>query len=348
MIFGFNIICGISDETADAILEKLCLKVGKYSFNMPVDNAVRSLGINRSGGRYYLRLNVNAGVLVYGRETLGIEFTVEPDFSVLDKKFVGFLAEIVGSENAEKLPLLRDWILWIMVYGMDLKVSDVDRMMKIFRKTNIAVENLMTPAVTQYEEKTKMPVLTCLYDNTFGYMGELKIYPLAKMIKAKSVDFKGIMTDSNNYDDIIRLTLLHKRSFMSHAKRFLTKFEMNLWRLEPFLNPLVVSNAMMKGYLDTIGNGDFFTYEKAVEKVENDVPNLNKRQGLLELLGKIKEKGSVSAVRTNSDDKKKFIKELKLLRDIGINGAFLDENTDLEFLKNPFDLFFEKCRQYTS
>jgi hypothetical protein len=135
---------------------------------------------------------------------------------------------------------------------------------------------------------------------------------------------------------------------MGYAKRFLTKFEFDLWRLDSFLNPLVVTDTFIKAYLDTIGSGNFYKYEDAVKIIENEVSSFQNRSILNELLYNINEKGSVAKAREASADKTRFKKDLKLLRDIGINGALLDSDIKLKLLKNPFDEILDKCKVYSN
>ena len=141
--------------------------------------------------------------------------------------------------------------------------------------------------------------------------------------------------------------MVHKRGDMGNASRIMRKFEIDTWRLESYLNPLVVTNVFIKEYLETIGGGDFYTYEKALEIIENKIPNRQNRQTLIELIANISEKGTVSKAREISADKRKFKKDLKLLNDTGINGALLNPNSGFTRIKNPVDEIYEKCRMYS-
>jgi hypothetical protein len=134
---------------------------------------------------------------------------------------------------------------------------------------------------------------------------------------------------------------------MGNAKRIMRKFEIDTWRLESYLNPLVVTNVFMKTYLDTIGSGDFYTYEKALEIIENKVPNRQNRQMLIELINNINEKGTVAKAREISADKRKYKRDLKLLNDTGINGAFINPNSEFTRIKNPVDEIYNKCKMYS-
>ena len=126
---------------------------------------------------------------------------------------------------------------------------------------------------------------------------------------------------------LIRHVLVNKRSDMSYTKRFLSRFEMNMGFLDSFLYPLVVTNVFIKAYKDSIGNGDFFKYEKAIKLIEEKVPNYRNRKLLISIVNDINEKGSIAKARLASTERNKFQKDLKLLRDIGINGALLDPDS---------------------
>ena len=316
MIFGFNVICPVSDELAMG----LNLEVGQYSFDLPINNPIRSIGINYTGSTYFLRVNVNAGVLISGHETLDIEFVKEPDFSALDEKFRLGLCEIVGQTNADKLPLFRDWMLWIMRYGMDIKCDHAGELMKLFAKTPIPQANLnprnaigMIPPFETYTAKT----------------AKLEIYPKSELIRLNRIDYKNPV-ELRDDSDIIRFYFQHKRSMMGYVKRLLNKFEIDLWRPESFLHPLVVSGAFTAEYLNTIGGGDFYKYETAVEIIENTVSNFQNRRMLIELLN------------GTGNDKK----AIKLLRECGINRVLIDADMGLDRITNPLDVVRRNCESY--
>lgn len=339
MIFGFNIITDIPDNLAYKILRIIDTKIGQTSFDMPIHNSIRSICVNNTGGQYYFRVNINAGILITGKETVDIDFVNEPDFTVLDDKFKANLAEIIGKDNAEKLPFLREWILWIMRYGMDIRVDNVYEIMRVFAKTYIPEAHLKPRNAATMLKPYEYP----------AHRGKLEIYPKSELIRLDKIEYKE--TTVNHLDtkerDIIRLLLVHKRSNMGYAKRFLTKFEMNLWRLESFLNPLVATNVFTKEYLDTIGSGDFYKYDDAVEIIENKVSNFQSRKILIELLNKISEKGTIAKAQSASSDKRKFKKDLILLRESGINGALLNPDTKINRIKNPLDEILRKCKIYS-
>ena len=134
---------------------------------------------------------------------------------------------------------------------------------------------------------------------------------------------------------------------MGYAKRFLTKFEMDLGCLESFLFPLVVESAFIKAYQDTVGGGDFYMYDKAAEIVEDRIPNRENRRSLLDLLALIGKHGSVAKARMFSSDVKKFRKDLILLRSIGINGALIETDSVFDKIKNPIDEVYGMCKKYS-
>ncbi|MCL2816352.1 MAG: hypothetical protein FWD23_17295, partial [Oscillospiraceae bacterium] len=236
------------------------------------------------------------------------------------------------------LPPLRDWSLHTMIYGMDMKVEHIGETMRVFAKTDMPAARLNPKNATGMTEP---------YES--AYRGKLEIYPKSELIRLGKIENKEPPNDyaDEEYRDIIRLLLVNRRSNMGYAKRFLKKFEMDLWRLESFLNPLVVTNVFAKSYLDAIGGGDFYKYEKAVEIIENKVSNFQNRQILLELLEAIHEKGTVAKARAAYADKVKFAKDLKLLRDAGINGALLDKGMKIDRIKNPLGDILEKGSMYS-
>ena len=337
MIFEFQILTGIPEDLAFKILGNMGTKLSRHTYNTPVNNAIRGLMVNYSFNQYFLWLNINASVLVCEKETYDIEFVKEPDFSMLEEKFKINLAEIFGETISDRLPPLRAWGLHTMIYGMDIKVEHIAETMRVFAKTDMSAVRLNPKNATGMTEP---------YES--AYRGNLEIYPKADLIRLGKIEYKGFSNDYVNeeYHDIIRLLLINKRSNMGYAKRFLKKFEMDLWRLESFLNSLVVTNVFAKSYLDAIGDGDFYKYEKAVEIIENKVSNFQNRKILLELLENINEKGTVDKVRTDFADKKKFAKDLKLLQDAGINGALLDKSMKIERIKNPLGAILEKGAIY--
>ena len=323
MIFGFNIICGISDDLAADILRNINLQVGQYSFETPINNPIRSIGINFAGA-HYLRVNINAGVLISGKETLDIEFVKEPDFSALDEKFRHSLYEIIRKANTDKLPSFSNWMLWIMRYAMDIKVEHISETMKLFAKTNIPSANL--------NPRNAIGMVKPFETYTAKYTAKtakLEIYPKSELIKLKRIDYKNPVTPRDD-SDIIRFYFQHKRSMMGYVKRLLNKFEIDLWSPKSFLHPLVVTGAFTTEYLNTIGNGDFYKYETAVELIENTVSNFQKRRTLIEVL------------KTGIGDKK----TIKLLRDCGINGALIDPDMEFNYIKNPFDEIIKRCENY--
>jgi len=319
MIFGFNIICGIPDDLAADILRTINLQVGQYSFDTPINNPIRSIGINNSGC-HFLRVNINAGVLVSGKETLDIEFVKEPDITVLDEKFKISLCEIVGKDNADKLPMFRNWMMWIMRYATDIRVDNISETMKLFAKTGIPDANLnprnaigmMKPFETYTAKTTK-----------------LEIYPKSELIKLNRIDYKNPVTPRDD-SNVIRFYFQYKRSMMGYVKRLLNKFEIDLWSPESFLHPLVVTAAFTTEYLKTIGSGDFYKYETALELIENMVPNYQNRRMLIELLN------------NGSDDKK----AIKLLRECGINRALIESDMGVDRIKNPLDEIVKRCEEY--
>jgi len=222
---------------------------------------------------------------------------------------------------------------------MDIKVEHINELMRVFAKTDIYQNHLRANhAVTMMQP----------YDYPW-YGGKLEIYPKAELLKAGRIEYKKIKSDYPTEDnrDIIRLVLVHKRGDMGHARRIMKKFEIDTWRLESYLNPLVVTNVFMKTYLDIIGGGDFYTSEKALEIIENKVPNRQNRQILLELITNINEKSTATKAREMSADIKKFKRDLKLLNDTGINGALLNPNSEFTRIKNPVDEIYEKCKMYS-
>ena len=84
-----------------------------------------------------------------------------------------------------------------------------------------------------------------------------------------------------------------------------------------------------------------------MEIIENKVSNFQNRQILLELLEAIHEKGTVAKARAAYADKVKFAKDLKLLRDAGINGALLDKGMKIDRIKNPLGDILEKGSMYS-
>jgi len=314
MIFGFHIMTGISEDLAFKIGGKL----SRHYYDMPVNNSIRSMMVNYSFNNYYLWLNINASVLVCGKETVDIEFVREQDFSVLDKIFKLHLSEIFGKDIADMLPLLKNWGLHIMRYGLDVKVEHIDELMRILEKTSIPANHL-----NPQNAISMIPPFDYPY-----YKGKLELYPKAELIKLNKIDYKGFPVECER--DILRLVLIQKRNNMGSAKRLLKKFEMS-WNLESFFNPLIVTNTIIKAYLDMIGNGDFFKYQSALEYIEDKVSNFQKRRFLTDL------------VKNGSNTKK----DLKLLRDIGINGVLLDPDSKFYVIKNPFDEILFKCNMYT-
>jgi len=302
------------------------------------NNPIRATMVNSNGNQYFLWLNINAGVLVGGKETYDIEFVREPDFFTLDEKFKIYLSEIFGKTVSDRLPPLRGWGLHTMIYGMDIKAEHIAETMHMFAKTDMTAARLNPKNATGMTEP---------YES--AYRGKLEIYSKSELIRLGKIENKESPNDYANetYHDIIRLLLINRRSNMGYAKRFLRKFEMDLWRLESFLNPLVVTNVFAKSYLDAIGGGDFYKYEKAVEIIENKVSNFQNRRILLELLDNITEKGTIAKARAASLDKIKFAKDLKLLRDVGINGALLDKGMKIERIKNPLGDILEKGTMYS-
>jgi hypothetical protein len=319
MIFGFNIICGIPDELAVDILRKLNLQVGQYTFDTPVNNPIRSIGINYAG-YHFLRINVNAGVLVSGKETLDIEFVKEPDFKVLDERFRDSLYEIVGNDIANKLPSFRNWTLWIMRYAMDIKVDHINETMKLFGKTGIPAANLNSSNAIGMIKP---------FETFTAKTAKLEIYPKSELIKLGRIDYKLPVTPRDD-SDTIRFYFQHKRSMMGYVKRLLTKFEIDLWSPESFLHPLVVTGAFTTEYLNTIGGGDFYKYETAVELIENTVSNAQNRRMLIEFLN------------TGIGDKK----TIKLLQECGINRALINPDMKFDRIANPFNEIVKKCDNY--
>lgn len=340
MIYGFDILTGIPDDIAFKILGIIQGKLSKRKYNMPVNNPVRSIMINYSFKQYFLWLTVNTGILVSGKETVDIEFIKEPDFPVLDEKFKIYLAEILSKDVADKLPLLREWGIHIMRYGMDIKVANINELMRIFAKTDIPQTHL-----TPNHAITMLPP----YDYPM-YGGKLEIYPKFELIKSGRIEYKEtkINYTTEGSRDIARLLLVHKRGDMGYVRRIMEKFEMNMWRLDSYLNPLVVTNGFTKAYLDTIGNGDFYKSERALEIIGNKVPNRQNRQVLIELIAAINEKGTILKARELFADKRQFKNGLKLLREAGINGELVDPNSEFNQIKNPVDEIYEKCRTYSS
>lgn len=337
MIFGFNIITGIPEDLALSILGITKLKIAQYAFDKPANNPIRSIGTNYSCGQYWLRVNVNAAILMSAKETIDIEFIKEPDFLILNENFRIGLAEIIGKDNAERLPLLNEWGLWVMRYGMDITVDHIDELMRVFAKTDIPVTNL-----NSYNAAGMAPPFET-------YTNKLELYSKSELIELGRIEYKGTLPSHaiGESCDNVRLFLMHKRSSMGYSKRFFTKFEMDSWRLGSYLNPLVVPNAITKAYLDAIGNGDFYTYETAEKVIENKVSNFQNRKTLIELLNHINVNGSIAKARVAHTDGKKFSRALRLLRDIGINGALLDHDSGFERLRNPIDEIYEKCKAYS-
>lgn len=273
MIFGFNIITGITENVANNILKITGSKVGKYFYKTPANNSIRGICVNNAGDIYYLRLEINAGVLIRGEETVDIEFVEELDFSMLDENFKSHLAEIIGIYNAEQLPPMHEWILWILIYGMDVKVNDVNETMRAFARTKIPPAHLMPPRIIYDAESADR---------------KMRIYPKSKMIKSGKIDYKGKTDDINADNNIIRLSLINKRSDMSTAKRFLKKVEADSWRLHSFLFPPLVTYVFNKAYHNAIGNGDVKN-EAVIQFIENEI---NKKCNIFSLY----EEGGISMV----------------------------------------------------
>jgi len=338
MIFGFKIIAGIPEDLAYKILGNAGMKLSRHAYETPMHNPIRAVMVNSNGNQYILWLNINAGVLAGGKETHDIAFVKEPDFSVLDEKFKIHLADIFGETISDRLPPLRAWGLHTMTYGMDIKVGHIAETMRVFAKTDMPAVRLSPKNATGMKEP---------YESE--YRGKLEIYPKAELIRLDKIDCKEPPNDcaAEKNRDMIRFLLINRRSDMGYAKRFLKKFEMDLWRLESFLNPLVVTNVFAKSYFDMVGCGDFYKYEKAAEIIETKVSNFQNRGTLLELLDKINEKGTVAKARAASSDKTKFAKDLKLLREAGINGALLDKGMKIERIENPLGDILEKGTVYS-
>ena len=237
MIYGFDIFAGICDDMAFKILGDSKGKLSQHKFDLPANNPIRRIMVNCSFRQYFLWMTVNAGVLAGGKETVDIEFAKEPDFSVLDEKFKIYLAEIIGENIAERLPRLRDWGLHIMRYGMDIKAPHINELMRVFAKTEIPKEHLKAN-----QAATMLPPYDYPWHN-----GKLEIYPKAELLKAGRIEYKETKGDYPTEDsrDMIRLVLVHKRGDMGHARRIMKKFEMDTWRLESYLNPLVVTNVFI-------------------------------------------------------------------------------------------------------
>jgi len=340
MIFGFSILKHISDDLGLRIIDT----IKGTSRDTPVNNAIRNFSINHFTNSYSIWLTVNAGVLVGGKETVDIEFINEPDFAVLDEKFKECLVEIIGKDYAEKIPPLREWGLWAMRYGMDIKLEHFDETMRVFARTDMPVQHLNPQNAIDIVNG----VPAYMFRETGKKDGKLEIYPKSELIKLGYIDYRGEtehLVDKNN--NIVRLAMNHNRRHMGYAKRFLTKFEMDLWRLDSFLNAIAVTNTFRKAYLDTIGNGDFYKYENALKIIEKEVSNFQNRKILIELLNNINEKGSVAKARESAADKTKFKIELKLMREAGINGALLESDAKIERIQNPFDEICQKCQIYS-
>ncbi|MCL2518398.1 MAG: hypothetical protein FWF15_07535, partial [Oscillospiraceae bacterium] len=103
MIYGFDIMTAIPEDLAFRIGRKF----SQHYYDTPVNNSIRSVMVNYSFGNYILWLNINASVLVCGKETFDILLTKEPDFAILDETFKIHLEEIFGKINI--LPPLQSW-----------------------------------------------------------------------------------------------------------------------------------------------------------------------------------------------------------------------------------------------
>jgi hypothetical protein len=342
MIFGFYLVKQISDDLALNIISK----IHGTSLITPINNAIRTFNINHFTNKFSIWINVNANVLISGKETTDIEFIKEPDFLLLNYRFNMCIAELIGREYADELPPLNEWGCWTMRYGVDIKVKHMDLLIRLFEKTDM-------PAA-HFDPKNAIDIANLvpkyLYTSTGKKEGTLEIYPKSGLLELNLLDYKVVNNNElkQNCQDVFRFVLNHSRRHMDYAKRFLNKFEFDLWRLDSFLSQLVVPNVVIKAYLDKIGNGDFYTYNKAVQLIENAVSSFENRKKLINLLNIIDKEGSIPKAREVYGDKHKFKKDLKMLREIGINGAILEADSVFDIVENPYSTLLEKCKAYSS
>lgn len=342
MIFGFNIIQGIAEDTAAAILKAAGTEPGQYTSQTPVNNAIRNLCVNRARNHYFLRVDVHAGVLLCGKETTDIQWVRPPDFDRLDESFRHHLSELFGNRCAESLLPLRNWTLWTLVYGMEIDAEHPGDLLRVLAHTDMPSAHL-TPPAPEPREKSVSP-RHLVYD---AGIDDRKLFLYSKkdwLLNGKK-DYRGgpVSPDADS-ENTLRLYLIQKRSDMGYAKRFLEKFEMS-GDLYSFLHPLVVTDGFLRAYMKAIGNGDFYRYDRAMEIID-DLSHSGSRKLLTCLLQNIRQEGSVANARLASTDKRNFQKELKLLRTAGINGALIEEQSSIEHLANPLDEIRRKCRIY--
>lgn len=351
MILGFKLIIGITHQQAAKVFEVAGCKPKKFKFSLPVNNPIRGIMVNYVRGNPLLWLTINASVLVSGKETGDILLCREPDFNGLDQRFKAALSDVIGTETADSLPPLKYWGIDTLVFGMDIKAANIPALLSVIAKTDLPAGNIYPQEKTVEPTSVKGPIKPDIenFYNTRSGDTLLKIAVKSDLIMAGRIDYKGIKEDIlPGIEATLRLTMIHNYGALEYVRKFLEKHGTGMGYTEACLNPIVVTDAFIQTYVNSIGVGDFYTVAAALQKIERDISSIKNRAVLRGLVTLIGESGSIPAAREAAGDLKAFTESLQLLRDLGINGAPLADEHGIDRIKNPFAEVFDHCNQYAS
>lgn len=138
--------------------------------------------------------------------------------------------------------------------------------------------------------------------------------------------------DIKNAKNILRIEIQCNKSKTDYMK---SKLEFETKNLFYFLNLDISRDTILYYYKKTIGEGDYYTLNKAREIINNSKYSLRKKHILIQVLELINTKRSIWKARNEFiKSNATFNSYLKDIRGLGINPVTIPRNKDIEFLEN--------------
>lgn len=236
--------------------------------------------------------------------------------------FINNLDEILK----EILPGVNSCIFWQVKridYAIDKKVEQnlINYYLKLFNRADIG--NLQVPYNYKSKRRKQMQGSYRLSNNsiTINFYNKLE----------ERIN-KNVLEDIEDAENVLRLEVQCKKTKVNNIKNK-NKWEYNI--LLHYLDPRISTETLYKYYKKTIGEGDYYTLNKAIELINNSNYRKGKKDKLIEVITLINKKRSVTDAKAEYKNKQNSFKYyLKEIKKLNVNVVTIPERWGIDYLKN--------------
>lgn len=260
-----------------------------------------------------LRIQLNPTKLL-NKDT--IELTKESDLKEVEKRF---------NKVIEKIHLdLNTFLFWTLNrvdYAVNISTSYVKEYIELFQRSDIPYRFQIL-----YDKKAKVRK----HKEGSYYISNKSTIINFYDKSDERLKKKGEVVESAK--DILRLEVQCKKG-KTNAMKY--KYDFDVKYLGYFLSKELSTETLVNYYYKTIGTGDFYKLDKAIEIINNSGNTLGTKEKLINVLKEVNKSRSIWKARNDTSySKERFNHYLKLIRELGVNPVTIPRRWEVDYLKN--------------